>query len=203
MSIRLPVTVIALILIEPFTSLHSGTLAKDTQNNSMGALVGNSLSGYSDTPIEIEADTLDINQNTQKATFTGQVRVTQNSLQLVADHLTIYYWSQDDSKADEDEKRSPFRRLEAEGNATVTPNDNQSAHGDWMQYEANAQYITMEGNVILRQGENVVQGERLEIDLTTGDSRMLGTVSAEDKTARRVRGLFDSSNPPTSEDNNS
>jgi hypothetical protein len=51
-----------------------------------------------------------------------------------------------------------------------------------------AQQVTVGGNVVLTQGKNVLKGDRLVIDLTTGESRFENTGNAA--TGGRIRALF-------------
>jgi lipopolysaccharide export system protein LptA len=77
---------------------------------------------------------------------------------------------------------SPFgsndiTQLDAKGNVFVTmkPKDEtqklQQAKGDWALFEVKKQLITMGGDVVLWQGDNVIRGSKLVVDLTTSISR--------------------------------
>jgi lipopolysaccharide export system protein LptA len=59
-------------------------------------------------------------------------------------------------------------------------------------YDVASNQLTMEGGVVLTRDENVIRGQRLVIDLTSGRSQMLAAVpSTEGGTApQRVRALF-------------
>ncbi len=48
--------------------------------------------------------------------------------------------------------------------------------------------MTIGGNVVLSQGDNVIKGDELVIDLTTNKSRFVNRGDAS--TRKRVRGLF-------------
>ena len=45
------------------------------------------------------------------------------------------------------------------------------------------------GNVVLTQGENIIQGEQFELDLATGQSKVFSAASESGK-RERVHGLF-------------
>ena len=77
---------------------------------------------------------------------------------------------------------SPFgsndiTQLDARGNVFVTmkPKDEtqklQQAKGDWALFDVKKQLITMGGDVVLWQGDNVIRGSKLVVDLTTSISR--------------------------------
>ena len=52
--------------------------------------------------------------------------------------------------------------------------------------------ITLSGNVTLTQGDSILKGKRLEIDLKTGKNTMKGESDSIGKTTEdgRVKGLF-------------
>ena len=53
----------------------------------------------------------------------------------------------------------------------VTQKD-QTATGDTGLFDMKSNTVTMTGNVLVSQGPNVLRGERLVVDLTTGVSRV-------------------------------
>jgi lipopolysaccharide export system protein LptA len=85
---------------------------------------------------------------------------------------------------------SSIKRLEAKGNVVVTQKD-QVVTGDTAVFDTKTNLITMLGGggsgVVLTQGKNVLRGDRLLVDMTTGVSRV-------ESESGRVQGLFQSSN---------
>lgn len=63
------------------------------------------------------------------------------------------------------------RRIEAQGDVVVTQKD-QKASADTAVMDTKTNQITLFGNVVISQGQNVVRGDRLSVDLTTSVSRM-------------------------------
>ncbi len=152
-----------------------------------------------DAPIEIEADTLEVEQNAQTATFIGNVVAVQGAIRLRADRLIVTYAQKADGASSTDggtEDRTggtEITRIDAKANVHVMSEDDQSASGDWALYMVADETITMGDAVILRQGENVIRGQRLNIDLNSGQARVEGGVTATDTespSSGRVRGLF-------------
>ena len=149
-----------------------------------------------DAPIEIEADTLEVEQNSETATFIGRVVAIQGPLRLTSDRLVVTYarGAEDNTNTGgNDEGGANIKRIRATGNVHVMSEDDQSADGEWAIYEVANSVITMGDAVVLRQGENVIRGKRLTIDLNTGQARVDGGVSATDGEnggSGRVRGLF-------------
>ena len=80
---------------------------------------------------------------------------------------------------------SSIKRLEAKGSVVVTQKD-QIVTGETAVFDTKTNLVTMLGGVVLTQGKNVLRGDRLIVDMTTGVSRV------ESKNGR-VQGLFQSS----------
>ena len=62
---------------------------------------------------------------------------------------------------------------------TVVSKD-QNASGDLGVYDTKTKTITLTGNVVISQGKNVVRGERVVVNTTTGDARVESGVAAHD-----------------------
>jgi lipopolysaccharide export system protein LptA len=80
---------------------------------------------------------------------------------------------------------SSIRRLEAKGNVVVTQKD-QVVTGETAVFDTKTNLVTMLGGVVLTQGKNVLRGDRLMVDMTTGVSRV-------ESDSGKVQGLFISS----------
>ena len=78
-----------------------------------------------------------------------------------------------------------IRRLEARGGVVVTQKD-QTATGEAGIFDMKTNTVTLTGNVVMTQGQNVLRGERLVVDLTTGVSRVESGKGGQG----RVQGLF-------------
>ena len=79
-------------------------------------------------------------------------------------------------------------KIEARGEVVITSDQDQTTTSDWALYDVPAQLVTVGGNVVLMQGKNVLKGDRLVIDLKTGESRFenRGNTAA----GGRIRALF-------------
>jgi lipopolysaccharide export system protein LptA len=66
---------------------------------------------------------------------------------------------------------SSIKRLEARGNVVVTQKD-QVVTGETAIFDTKTNLITMLGGVVLTQCKNVLRGDRLMVDMTTGVSRV-------------------------------
>ena len=132
-------------------------------------------------PIEIAADALEVQQDKQIAVFSGNVDAQQGSIKLRADRIWVHY----QGDAAEDAAKA-ISKIDAEGKVFFS-SGTETAEGDQGTYNVDNGVITLTGEVVLTQGNNVIKGNRVVFDLTTGQSTMDGDKSEGDG---RVRGLF-------------
>jgi lipopolysaccharide export system protein LptA len=173
-------------------------LPAQTLSNSFGG-----LSESSDAPIDIESDMLTVYDAQKYATFKGNVKAVQGTTTLRAAELDVHYVGGAEKitgqKAAEpvpaanqpDKPAGPeaqISKIEARGSVVITSDDDQTTTSDWALYDVPAQLVTVGGNVVLSQGQNVLKGERLIINLKTGESRFENPGNAT--TGGRIRALF-------------
>ncbi len=157
----------------------------------------NALQGFSQNqgqPVHIEAATLEVRDKDKVATFSGNVKTTQGDTVMRCKTLVVFY-EQDGEDANNGKSmqvatpgpdgQQKIKRLEAHGSVVVTQKD-QTATGNLGIFDMKTNTVTLTGNVIMTQGQNVLRGERLIVDLTTGVSR----VEAAKNGRGRVQGLF-------------
>jgi lipopolysaccharide export system protein LptA len=181
------------------------TIAAGAQNAVTG--VPNAMQGFSqnrDQPIQIDAATLEMRDKKKEATFSGNVKVVQGDTTMTSRTLVVFYEQASapaaapPANAKAAAKSAPMqsttagpggsssiKRLEARGNVVVTQKD-QVVTGETAVFDTKANLITMLGGVVLTQGKNVLRGDRLLVDMTTGVSRV-------ESDSGRVQGLFQSS----------
>jgi lipopolysaccharide export system protein LptA len=153
----------------------------------------------SNLPIEITADRLEVVQPQRIATFTGNVDAVQGDMVLSADLLRVFYNGNGDSQdaAGAGPGGGSIRRIEAEGNVFLS-SPTQTAQGERGIYDVASDQMTLNGSVVLTQGDDVIRGDRLEVDLASGHSRVLAAAptSADGAKPQRVRALFVPRNAP-------
>lgn len=142
-----------------------------------GNNVPNALQGFAknrDEPVRINSNTLEVRDKEKTAVFAGNVVVTQGDTTLRSPQLLVFY---DGSAAPADgqpSKSNQIRRLEATGGVVVQTKD-QTATGEIGVFDVKSNTVTLTGKpVILTQGPNVIRGQKLTVDLTTGVSRFEG-----------------------------
>ena len=144
------------------------------------------IAGFSnknkDQPVHIEATSLEVRDKDRIATFTGNVQVVQGDTTMRCKVLVVYYDNNQPGGAKPapasrgSAKSTPpggggggqqISRLEMKGGVIVTQQD-QTATGDNGLFDMKSNTVTLLGNVTVSQGGNVVRGERLVGDMTTG-----------------------------------
>nr|WP_319385665.1 LptA/OstA family protein [uncultured Roseibium sp.] len=122
-------------------------------------------------PIEIEASELLVEDNNNTATFVGDVVVVQGETSLETERLKVFYAGSGASTG-EGAVQQRISRLEAEGGVFVTSKD-QTAKGDAASFDMNKEIMVMTGSeVVLSQGPNVVVGNKLTVNLKTGQANL-------------------------------
>ena len=142
------------------------------------------LTAKTDQPIDIESDTLEVLDDEKRAIFRGNVKAVQGGMTLRSGELLVNYSGGEGLSG----ANSRITNIRADGKVLITTDKNQTATSDWALFDVTSQQVTIGGNVVLSQGENVIKGDRLVIDLKTGRSRFEneGQVAAK----KRVRGIF-------------
>jgi lipopolysaccharide export system protein LptA len=143
-----------------------------------GKGIPNAVQGFSknrDKPVHIEAASLEVRDKDKQATFSGNVNVVQGDTTLRCKVLVVHY---DNNQPGGMKSATPgaggasqISRLEAKGGVVVTQAE-QTATGDTGLFDMKSNTITLLGNVVVSQGGNVVRGERLVVDMTTGVSKV-------------------------------
>ncbi len=142
------------------------------------------LSAKTDQPIDIESDTLEVLDDKKRAIFRGNVKAVQGGMMLRSKELLVNYAGGDGLSS----SGSRITHIRADGKVMITTEKNQTATSDWAVFDVPSQQVTIGGNVVLSQGENVIKGDRLVIDLKTGRSRFEN--EGQVATSKRVRGIF-------------
>ena len=146
-------------------------------------LDGLKLSG--DQPINIESDRLEVRENDKIAVFSGNVSATQGATLLKATQLTVYYGGEGSAATGS----ADIRRIEVSGKVYVKSNQ-QVATGDEGSFDMQSEVLVLTGNrVVLSEGDNVIEGCELVVQMKTGEARVNGCgrvkVLVDPKTANR------------------
>lgn len=144
--------------------LSTGT----TSAQDMQLRLGQSLN-LAQRQLEINSETLEVDQETGVSTFSGDVVVSQGEMRLTAQSLRIEY------SATGEGSRQRIDRLVADGGVTMVT-EAEAVEARSAIYSLTDQTLEMTGDVVLVQGANILAGERFFADLRAGTGRMSGRV---------------------------
>ena len=140
----------------------------------------------SSAPFMINADSVEFEEPRGLISYIGRAEGVQGENRLRAERFDVYYnRSGDESSAVT--SMSGLNRIEISGDVYfVTPE--QVVRGDRAVYTAANDTLVVTGDVILRQGDNVMTGSSLSINIGSGRARMEGAPAGN--AGRRVQGVF-------------
>ncbi|MGA8322087.1 MAG: LptA/OstA family protein [Xanthobacteraceae bacterium] len=140
-----------------------------------------------DQPVQIEAATLEVRDKNKTATFSGNVQVVQGDTTMKCQSLVVFYGQEIGIAGNGKPAATPvtttkstpgmpqgaqnIRRIEARGGVTVITKD-QNVKGDTGIYDLESKTISLMGNVVVSQGQNVIHGEKVVVDTVTGSARV-------------------------------
>jgi lipopolysaccharide export system protein LptA len=145
------------------------------------------LKGHnSNAPVDVTADRIEVQDRADRAIFAGNVHATQAELTLDTQRLTVAY-----SNAPQNGGGTgvQIRRLDAAG-GVVVHSPSETAKGDFGIYDLDHKLITVIGNVQLTRGPNVVNGQRLVINIESGRAVVDGGPPGVNSSGGRVTGHF-------------
>jgi lipopolysaccharide export system protein LptA len=187
--------------------LAPGLAAAQAPRPAAGPPVQSLLQGGQDKdqPVQIDAATLEVRDKNKMATFSGDVQVVQGDTTMKCQKLVVFYGQEigigqagtpaPDAKPTAaalpgaPKSAQNIRRIEARGGVTVITKD-QNATGDLGVYDLIAKTITLTGNVVVSQGQNVIHGERVVVDTVSGNARVESNNQGGGGTPSRVRALI-------------
>ena len=124
------------------------------------------FSGNSKDPVQIEADQLEVIDADAKAIFDGNVKVRQGSSLITTSKLVVEYIKGSDGGGQGD-----IDKLIMSGGLVATSKENTvTANGGT--YSVPTERITLKGNVVISQGENVATGCTLTANLKTNQATL-------------------------------
>lgn len=132
--------------------------------------------------IEIVSDTLVLDQEKKLATFEGNVKAIQGSLNLTADKMIAYYINTKNNKWE-------ISKISAIGNVIIIDNE-QKARGDTGEYNATAETLELYGSVILTKDNNVLKGNKLVYNMQNGHSKIFSTNTLNKNVDGRVKAIL-------------
>lgn len=139
----------------------------------------------SKAPVEITADKLEVTKQNQSAVFSGNVEAKQGNITIKSDKMMVYY-TENKGKGT---GGSSVSKVETTGNVILSTPDEKATSNIGI-FEVAKNTIELSGNVVLTRGKNMVKGDKLLYNLTTGQSQLVSAADKDGVKKERVRGVF-------------
>jgi lipopolysaccharide export system protein LptA len=173
---------LAIFLALPIAMLGGAVSAQVQQQAGVSSLKGHN----SNAPVDVTADRIEVQDRADRAIFAGNVHATQAELTLDTERLTVAYSSKPGGAGGTGVQ---IHRLDAAGGVVVR-SPSETARGDFGIYDLDRKLITLIGNVRLSQANNVINGQRLVINLDSGRAVVDGGPPGVNSSGGRVTGHF-------------
>ena len=135
----------------------------------------------SSAPIDVDAARIEIQDAANQAVFSGDVVIRQGKLTLYADTVKVLYTRKSGNPE--------MQRLDARGTVRlISPSERATANVGI--YDVTGRIITMTGTVTLDRGGSMLKGQRLVLNLDTGQSSFDARSPGSTATPGRVTGRF-------------
>ncbi|MCR5878331.1 LptA/OstA family protein [Phenylobacterium sp. J367] len=145
------------------------------------------LAKNSDAPVDITADELEVTNNACTAIWKGNAEALQETSRLRAQVLKIFN-KPAAGGGGQTGGCGELDRLEAEGQVYYMTPD-QRVRANQGIYTAANSTLTMTGDVVAVQGQNVIRGTKMVFNTKTGEGNMVGQATGKNAQGR-VRGVF-------------
>ena len=148
------------------------------------------LGPNADGPIDITADELEVQNKACVSTWRGKAEALQGTARLRANVIRAVFATKAGSGgATGSGACGDLIKMDAEGNVYYVTSKNQRVRGDVGVYDAQNETVTLTGDVVAVQDQNVLRGSRMVFNTQTGEGRMVGGASGPNA-KNRPRGVF-------------
>ena len=217
MSIPTKLRIICLAACIALPAGNSAFAQKAKAKDEDGGGMPNALQGFSrnkNEPVKIESNKLEVRDKEKLAIFTGNVFVQQGDTTMRSPELRVFYEADAKDKkgakrVEEPAKESTpvaatktaggkvattekdvsqkIKKIEALGGVIVVSKD-QKATGERADFMMKENIVILTGNVVVSQGQNVMRGDKLIVELNTSKAHM--EAAGTGGKPGRVQGLF-------------
>ncbi len=143
-----------------------------------GAKVGLKTQGK----IEIQSDTLEMDNKKKMVTFTGRVSARNDDFTMDCEKMVVYYKSAPSKKGGEEES-TEIDKIVASGKVQIVRSLGGTAFADNAVYHQVLEQLVLTGNPVVKQENNFVEGSRITLFLKEDRSVVEGS---EDQRAKAV-----------------
>ncbi len=125
-------------------------------------LTGLALQSDRTRPIQLEADSADINEKTGVSVYTGHVDITQGSMHIRAHKLVVEQHKGQGARLVATGKPVYFRQRPDPGKPEV------KGHARRAEYNTGSELLILTGNAVLKQGKDSFSNDRIVYDRVKG-----------------------------------
>jgi lipopolysaccharide export system protein LptA len=148
------------------------------------------LGPHSDGPIDITADELEVQNKACISIWRGKAEALQGTARVRADVMKAFMQAKPGKAGAVGAGAcGDLIRIEADGSVYYVTEKDQRARGDHGVYEAASDTVTLTGDVVAVQGQNVLRGTRMVFNTQTGEGHLTGAAAGKNA-GERPRGVF-------------
>lgn len=144
-----------------------------------------------DKPIELEADTVTVNDAKKTSTYSGNVILTQGTLVIRADKLIVR------------EDKEGFQHSTSTGNPTTFKqkregkNEYMEGSAQRIEYDGRMDKVQLYTKAWVKRGEDIVYGDYISYDANAEYAEVIGGAKSESSTSSgRVKAIIQPKNKP-------
>lgn len=144
-----------------------------------------------DKPIELEADTVTVNDAKKTSTYSGKVILTQGTLVIHADKLVVR------------EDKEGFQHSTSTGNPTTFKqkregkNEYMEGSAQRIEYDGRMDKVQLYTRAWVKRGEDIVHGDYISYDANAEYAEVIGGVKSESGgSSGRVKAIIQPKNKP-------
>ncbi len=126
----------------------------------------NFITAFSDT-IKISSEKLNVDRDKNISVFTGNVYAEDEKIKLWSDKISMFY----------DETKKSVYEIVAVNNVKILTNG-VTAYGNFAKYQVDNEELLLEGNVVVIEKDNKIQGNQLILDLANSTSIMTAKINS-------------------------
>ena len=170
------------------TAAKKGAPAPVAKTAPQGPLGAGNLRGDPGQPVDIDADTLDVDDKAKTAVFRGKVIAKQGDYTITTEELVAAYSGESGlalaatpaagqvqaaQPAGQPKTAAQLQKVTAPRVVDITTKDGQRARGNSAVFDTKANVATLTGDVSLTQGTTITRGPCARLDMNTGSMRIL------------------------------
>ncbi len=176
---------------ETTTAARKSAPAPAAKTAPQGPLGAGNLRGDPGQPVDIDADTLDVDDKAKTAVFRGKVIAKQGDYTITTEELVATYSgesglalgaapaagqaqaAQPGNAQGQPKTAAQLQKVTAPRVVDITTKEGQRARGNSAVFDTKANIATLTGDVSLTQGTTITRGPCARLDMNTGSMRIL------------------------------